>query len=84
MNLLILHTARRLAAHRTNPNQAEALTPLGEEGSPNASIQDLTPFAVARLLDRPSPPLRKGTGPRSDDLIEAYRQTQAPLWSVVA
>jgi len=84
LNLLILRTARRLAAHRTNPDQAEALTPLGEEGSPNASIQDLTSFAVARLLDRPSPPLRTGIDPRSDKLTEVCRQTQAPLWSAVA
>ena len=39
---------------------------------------------VGRLLDRPSPPLNATPDPRTDALIGAYRQTQAPLWPVVA
>ncbi len=51
------------------------------------SLQGLassTAASVARLLDRPSPPLRPAVDLRTDKLLDAYRQTQAPLWSVVA
>jgi acetoin utilization deacetylase AcuC-like enzyme len=50
------------------------------------SLQGLAASAAAtvgRLLDHPSPPPGKGTDPRLERLIEAYRTTQAPLWSVL-
>jgi acetoin utilization deacetylase AcuC-like enzyme len=40
--------------------------------------------SVGRLLDHPSPPLGSGTDPRTDKLIDAYREVQGPLWSVLA
>jgi hypothetical protein len=42
-----------------------------------------TAASVGRLLDRPSPPLRLGTDPQTDELLEAYRKTQASFWPIL-
>ena len=54
-----------------------------EGGYSLEGLASATAASVGRLLDRPSPPLRPGTDPRTANLLEAYRRTQTPFWPVL-
>ena len=54
-----------------------------EGGYSLEGLASATAASVARLLDRPSPPLRPGTDPRTDKLLSACRKTQTPFWPVL-
>jgi acetoin utilization deacetylase AcuC-like enzyme len=54
-----------------------------EGGYSLEGLASSTAASVARLLDRPSPPLRPGVDPRTDKLLEAYRKTQASFWPIL-
>ena len=51
-----------------------------EGGYSLEGLASATAASVARLLDRPSPPLRPGVDSRTDKLLDAYRLTQTPFW----
>jgi acetoin utilization deacetylase AcuC-like enzyme len=54
-----------------------------EGGYSLEGLASATAASVGRLLDRPSPPLRLGTDRQTDELLEAYRKTQASLWPIL-